>query len=239
MRYYLSPNPNSNEKLLAVLVGLSKSNLVSRILGIGATIHIDLNPPYNNSYSPIINLSTPLAYGYHYYYDFDYECGSYTHEDYKKFPIQSDNSAKGNKTFNLNIEPEDKAETRLKNCLLYPKYRSIYLLPSGLNGIQKILGFINEGFVHNSRYIGQVVEFAIESYVLWDAWIRLVETNAHQEILKKEDVGFGLDNESITILIVSKTKTIEFGQNAPEKSLAAFIKENWTNKYTIKSSCEY
>lgn len=239
MRYYLSPNPKSNEDLLAVLIGLSMSNLVGRILGIGATIHIDLNPPYKNSYSPIINLSTPLAYGYHYYYDFDYECSPYTYEDYKLFPIQSGDSAKENKTFNLNIEPEDKAEIRLKNCLLYPKYRSIYLIPLGLNGIQKNLEFINKGFVHKSRYIGQVVEFVIELYVLWDEWMRLVETNAHREILKKEDFGFGLDNESITFLIVSETKTVEFGQNAPNKSLDAFIKENWTNKYTIDSSCEF
>ncbi|MFX1587805.1 MAG: hypothetical protein ACFFC1_06600 [Promethearchaeota archaeon] len=52
----------------------------------------------------------------------------------KNFPIRSGEYAKENKVLNLHIEPEDKAEVKLKNCAKNPKYRSVYLIPSSLKG---------------------------------------------------------------------------------------------------------
>lgn len=241
---YLNPKPDSNEELLDILIKLCDSNIVSRILGISATIDVDLKPKCKKFYLPIINLSTPLAYGYYYYYDFDYECSIYKKNDYKDFPIQSGEYAKENKTLNLYIEPEDKAEIRLKNCSQNPKYRSIYLIPSGLKGIQKIAYFINKGFIDNDVCIGNVIDFAIEAYLLWDTWIHLVESKTEQEILNlvgngTENIEFWLDERDNVIFIDSKTKTIELGKNLPVKSFDIFIKETWNNKYKRELSHKY
>lgn len=240
---FLTPRPDSNEELLDILIKLCNSNFIGRILGIGATIHIDLKLSCKKLYLPVINLSTPLAYGYYYYYDFDYECLSYKHNDYRKFPIQTDESAKENKTFNLHIEPEDKADVRLKSCSKNPKYRSIFLIPSGLNGIHKIISLFNHGFVDNEQHIGHVVEFAIEVCVLFDLWIKLVESKTEQEILKsigadKENLGCiesWLNIEDNRIFINSIDKTVEFGQGFPKKELEIFIRKTWGDKFKTES----
>jgi len=241
MTYTLIPRPDSNEELLEIIVKFCDSSLVSRILGIEGGIHIELEPYFKKSYLPVISFSTPLAYGYYYFYDKYYNFKPSTQndflnflkqkrKDFQNFPVQTGVSAKENKTLGLCIEPEDKADIRLKKCSPNPKYRSVYLLPSGLNGIKRVSSFIKDGFFDNGIYIGSVPEFTISVYSLGNEWINEVETKLEKEILDSLRIDEGpiercLDNEHNKILVNTWDYYVELGSTFPERELERFINE--------------
>ncbi|MFW9824065.1 MAG: hypothetical protein ACFFE4_14060 [Candidatus Thorarchaeota archaeon] len=221
---YFAPCIDDKDLLVDILLKFCQSDIVARVLGTWFVIWIEKKS---------ILYTSPLASGYYH----QFWSGKYVVDniDFGKFPFQSAQEAKNNKTNNIHIEPGEQAKIRLNDYCVVLEMNKVNLLPAGLKGVEKAIEIINHTYNKENS-----VKFRLQAHIIWNVWLEFIKGKTEKEIIEAAGTEEFIDTEGSLIEINTTSEGVIFetwfGTKQHYAVIEGFIKETWGGEFEMTHS---